>query len=605
MNRFLAKKKGSAGGSPLEESSNPLSPPQRNPTKRWKKNKKDQTPQKPQLDFTIDLPHSDDFRTSLIMPNLSARFSMLREQDDPNSKLGKASDDSVLQPRRQSRLLDFGFPSNGLSDISEVASIAGSTRPPWLAKQHDSFVSDDEYGTDNDSSHNGSVMSRARPGEGNVLFGGRQKVYKVATGGVGLQRSQTSGLGKLVYEDDVSMSAFQKHRQQEKAAAALRGDDNASVADDALDTSVNSEEAPEVGNASQTEELQHSSPIKAPSQSGSASSYQRRPSIESFATSTPSQARSSTAATSIASQATHHSSAPGQTALAKEPAPAMPGLERSLTKRRLYEQGLDQHMYEQQASALTRLNSIQRQRTVTGTKSPPPPLAHTKSAGALDRSYHPHAMRPQSPPIVPPLTTFGSIRQPHPNGTGSGPQSPTYPPLNEYDEYGMLSSALQPGDRGKATAMGAFNKPKQQFDEQQYLQRQLQMQQARDIPSPDNGTLNEPYLPSSSFRSQAYRRRSQSSPAKPDTSQAFSVFQNAAAQIRQAQKESPTIGSTVPDTHQTFLGDISASEDDEVEENDNDSTLGSGRYGQNYQPNAHMMGSTSGRFTPSALPSVS
>ncbi|KAI6357685.1 hypothetical protein MCOR31_010189, partial [Pyricularia oryzae] len=78
----------------------------------------------PQIDIATALPTHDDFRTSLLMTGLSARFSMLREQDDPTSKIGKASDDSVLFPKRQSRMMDYGFNGGiGLNDIAEVESI--------------------------------------------------------------------------------------------------------------------------------------------------------------------------------------------------------------------------------------------------------------------------------------------------------------------------------------------------------------------------------------------------------------------------------------------------------------------------------------------------
>ncbi|EOD47126.1 hypothetical protein UCRNP2_6132 [Neofusicoccum parvum UCRNP2] len=185
MNRFLTRKKTEAA---LDGSDAP--PPS---TKKSKKGKKAKEEPKPELDLAQALPSSDNFRTSLLMPNLSARFSMLREQDDPQSKLGKASDDSVLYPKRQSRLTDFGFNATGLQDIAEVSSINGSIRPPFLAGRADSI--DGGYGTDDDSIHSGSVMSRSRPGEGNVLFGGRQKVY----------------LGnRALYDDDVGMSAYQK-----------------------------------------------------------------------------------------------------------------------------------------------------------------------------------------------------------------------------------------------------------------------------------------------------------------------------------------------------------------------------------------------------------
>src|ERR1700753_2355062 len=126
-----------------------------------------------ELDISNALPKNDDFRTSLIMGTLSKRFSMLREQDDPNSLLGKAMDDSVLLPRRQSRLMDFGYtPGRSLHDIAEVSSIHSDFRPPFAGSQRgDSFISENGYGTDDDS-HNGSMMSRARPGDGTGLFGG-------------------------------------------------------------------------------------------------------------------------------------------------------------------------------------------------------------------------------------------------------------------------------------------------------------------------------------------------------------------------------------------------------------------------------------------------
>ncbi len=170
---------------------------------RKKDKKKRQQEPKPELDLSMALPNANDFRTSLIMPGLSTRFSMLREQDDPTSKIGKASDDSVLQPKRQSRLHEFGFVPGGLSDIAEVTSINGSLRPPFAAERQNSF--------DSENTEAGSMMARARPGEGNVLFGGRQKVYKI---------SNTGSSGRLLYDDDVHLSAFQKLRQQEREQRA-------------------------------------------------------------------------------------------------------------------------------------------------------------------------------------------------------------------------------------------------------------------------------------------------------------------------------------------------------------------------------------------------
>ncbi|KAI7520644.1 hypothetical protein KC316_g19783, partial [Hortaea werneckii] len=107
MNKLLNRKKspediittnGDANGA--QSGSGPTSPSlKKSATSRWKKQKKQQPEPKPEPELNIGaaLPSTDDFRTSLLMPNLSARFSMLRDQD-PESLIGKASDDSVLQP---------------------------------------------------------------------------------------------------------------------------------------------------------------------------------------------------------------------------------------------------------------------------------------------------------------------------------------------------------------------------------------------------------------------------------------------------------------------------------------------------------------------------
>ena len=179
MNRFRTKKKAKdnadEAGRPSHDSD--VAPmPALKPTKTFRRKKgKEESQPKLELDLANALPPSDDFRTSLLMTGLSARFSMLREQDDPMSKIGKASDDSVLFPKRQSRLNDFGFNPKGLADIAEVGSINESIRRPFALDRMDSFHSADGYGTDVD----GSIMARGKPAEGNNLFGGRQKIYKV------------------------------------------------------------------------------------------------------------------------------------------------------------------------------------------------------------------------------------------------------------------------------------------------------------------------------------------------------------------------------------------------------------------------------------------
>ncbi|KAH7042165.1 hypothetical protein B0J12DRAFT_579869 [Macrophomina phaseolina] len=443
MNRFLTRKKTEAA---LEGAEAP--PPS---TKKSKKGKKNKEEPKPELDLSQALPSSDNFRTSLLMPNLSARFSMLREQDDPESKLGKASDDSVLHPKRQSRLTDFGFNPAGLTDIAEVSSINSSIRPPFLSERSGSI--DGGYATDDgDSIHSGSVMSRSRPGEGNVLFGGRQKVY----------------LGnRALYDDDVGMSAYQRIRAEERRKKME--EDTAAGRYDGHE-----EEEPE----SPARELKHSSSFSG--------SLRRRETASS--TTSGVGARASTAATSIASQGANSIPPPSASSTAGHV------LERTGTKgRRLYEQGLDRNIQEGN-TAINRLNSLQKQRTAIGGRATPP-LTQTRSATNLsDRYNRTGQYRAASPPPSAPLANMSNFmatkevdsQQSSPALGTSSPTSP-FPPISPLDENNPLNSHIQPGDRGKATAMGAFNKPASQFDENQYLQRQKQMMQGRDTPP-----LNKP-----------------------------------------------------------------------------------------------------------------
>ncbi|KAF2660504.1 hypothetical protein K491DRAFT_61281 [Lophiostoma macrostomum CBS 122681] len=493
MNRFLTRKKdrvqddNASGG------------------KKNKKWKKGQPEPEPKLDLTAALPSTDDFRTSLIMPSLSTRFSMLREQDDPNSKLGKASDDSVLHPKRQSRLQDFGFVPGGLSDIAEVSSINGSIRPPFATERQNSF---DSHATDDGS----SVMSRARPGEGNILFGGRQKIYKISN------NSSSKNLGRVLYDDDVNMSAFQKLRQQEKDR--LR----------AFDLEAQDDAASEPP-----------SPTKENPYSPSLSGFNLRRETSSSTNSGTVNTRSSTAATSIASQGAN--SVPASSpALTNSATPASPTeLARSGTKaRRLYDQALDQHMYDQQSSALNRLNSIQRTRAPTGRATPPLLYSQSRSATNLNDRFNRNApFRPESPAMLNRKESQSGNSSP----IISRPQSPPLvsPLGSDGEDAQTLNSALQPNDRGKATAMGAFNKPKQSFNEQQYAERLKQLQQEREVPPPK---LEQPRKPSLRERAELEARkraeakaneqpRSNSPPVENKQSpSAFAVFQQAANQMR-------------------------------------------------------------------------
>ena len=530
MNRFLTRKKdrvlddGSSSG------------------KKSKKGKKNQPEPKVEVNLATALPSTDDFRTSLIMPTLSTRFSMLREQDDPNSKLGKASDDSVLHPKRQSRLHEFGFMKSGLDDIAEVSSIHDPIRP-FAKERQGSF---DSYNTEEGS---GSIMNRSRPGEGNVLFGGRQKIYKIPNSG------SSKSLGRALYDDDVSTSTFQKFRLQEKGAKK----------------SLELQDSEPLERSENTEHSEPSSPTRDLTYLPALSAFNQRRETSSSTNSGSASAntRSSTAATSIASQGANSvsgsSSAPQSSNTATSPTTE---LNRTTTKaRRLYDHGLDQHINEQQSSTLNRLNSIQRNIGPTGRSTPP--LMFARSATNLSDRFNrngPH--RTESPTPMPPSPGF------------SKPQSPPMSPLaSDSEEAQTLKSALQPNDRGKATAMGAFNKPKMAFSEQQYAERLKRLHQEREAAVP---VLEKPHKPSlreraeleQRKRAEAAERKKQNPVEEPAAPSPFSVFQSAASQMK-AKVASPTIppaaqaDKSSENTHVneqggTFFSSADSSDDEDV-----------------------------------------
>lgn len=485
--------------------------------KKPKKSKKGQEEAKPEFNLDAALPKVDDFRTSLIMPGLSTRFSMLREQDDPNSKMGKAMDDSVLQPKRQSRLHEFGFIPGGLSDIAEVSSLNGSIRPPFANERQNSFDSRD----DDDGS--GSVMSRARPGEGNVLFGGRQKIYMISN-------NSTKGLGRTLYDDDVNMSAYQKLRQEEKDR--LR----------------------------QQEEEELSGQRSEPS---SPSATSRKRETCSSTNSGTVNTRTSTAATSIASLGANSVPITSPSYPNFNGPLSPPELGRSTTKnRRLYDQGLDLHIQEQQSSSMNRLNSIQRARAPTGRSTPPLPFQARSATNLNDRFNRGPAFRSESPisSIQPSMSLNSSSAGSSP--VLAWPQSPALasPITSDSEEAHALNAALQPNDRGKATAMGAFNKPKEAFSEQQYAERLRHLHRERDIPevpaikaersSPRKPTLRERAEQEKQRRAESVASEQQRSDSPSDSipaPSAFSRFQAAASQMKVSGPATPNSASGHPE----------------------------------------------------------
>lgn len=446
MNRFRNKKKAkeeaaaAATAAAVARSSEDSEHSSMSGFKGFKKGKKAPV-EEPKLEFDLStaLPSDDNFRTSLLMTNLSARFSMLREQDDPNTKIGKASDDSVLHPKRQSRLPDFGFgAAGGLGDIAEVESI----KAPSHFFRSDSIASAD-------FDNGGSILSRGKPIEGNNLFGGRQKIYKVPA-------TKSGGLGgrALYADDDVALSAFQRWRISEK-------------------------EKEQQEHATEEEHEQAKAHEDYPrSESPPPLGYNFKRETSSTTSSASIMARNSTAANSIASQpAGYVSTAPTSGA-------STPALDRSVThKRRLYEQSTSQDGPEQ-SSVLSRIESLNRQKTAaSGVKALGDRLGEERTLASKTSAPQ---LRSVSLPITTPATGTGDL------GNGAAPQAdpelnfggspPLSPPISETGEPLPLLP-IQPNDVGKATAMGVFQKPLQPYDETKYAQRQIQLQQGRETPT--------------------------------------------------------------------------------------------------------------------------
>ncbi|KAL4965623.1 uncharacterized protein BDV14DRAFT_172393 [Aspergillus stella-maris] len=398
----------------------------------------------PDLDLASALPPTDDFRTSLLMPKLSARFSMLRDQDDPESLIGKASDDSVLFPKRASRLNLFGHNPSLLSDIDEV-SVCG--RPSFSNAGRGSYASgSDGYNGDDDSQH-GSIMNRGRRTEGNNLFGGRQKVYKIADSGSG------RGSGRALYEHDLGNAIFRPR-----------------VVETEKDEPTYTHESEDA--------------------MSSVSSFNRT-TYSSTASGPTGNARISTAATSVDEHAaispaqTHYSSSES-VVLPKPAGPGMAAERGSVRTRRLYGQALEQSAQNHQSSALQRLESLSRQRAGTP-EMPSLNRNYSRSAMNLRNGLQkltiaepsPVASRPTSPPSSATSPTRPRMEtELKPPNYG---QLPLSPPVSENEEVNFMA-AVQPEDRGKATAMGMFNKPRTAYDDNQFSSRQLQMFQERSIP---------------------------------------------------------------------------------------------------------------------------
>jgi len=398
----------------------------------WKK-KKQEIEEKPAFDLASALPAQNDFRTSLLMPNLSARFSMLREQDDPTTKIGKASDDSVLFPKRASKLNIFNNNNSYLNDIAEVESIRSTVRPP--------FADDDRKGSTSDgyaSDDGTTIMNRTRPSDGNNLFGGRLKLYKIPT---------TSSIGltgaKHTYESDNALSSFQQFRLKDKQQRD---------SDDRTDRS-----------SLPVTEAEESDSIRSPS-----TAFSQNRGTQSSTNSSRSIRPPSTAATSVIFDSPvkqHHNNMPMNKVEERNtnsPVGSI-GLATSTNSPMVKDNNTSPKRLSQSRSAVNMRGNYARQSPTYVAKVSrvgSPPLNATSQP--LDFS-----MKKSSRPVVAPPRFQTASPVPH------------VVPGQEV----TLASNVRPNDRGKATAMGLFNKPARHYDEAQFSQRQVQMHEGRISPT--------------------------------------------------------------------------------------------------------------------------
>ncbi|KAK5230976.1 hypothetical protein LTR99_000712 [Exophiala xenobiotica] len=451
MNVFKKKAKAKDDAYIIPQAERAGSPSMSKMSRSLKRKQKNYVEIKPQIDLSMALPDTKDFRTSLLMPGLSARFSMLREQDDPNTKVGKASDDSVLFPKRVSRLNVFGH--GPLTDIAEVESVHTPIRPPFAdTERSHSFSEVDDTG---------SVVNRSRPIDGNNLFSGRQKMYKIP--GTGSSRDLSGGQTPLtstkhVYQNDVAMSSFQQlHLQPDHE----REEGREAEEDEQRD------EFPERPTSTETDDHERSSIVNTPS-----TGFSKSRATTSSVASAPSNRRTSTAATSVVSD----SPIPRQSQLSAG----------SHSKGNNSDYGSDDSFLRRNPSSESRKAA----QTSDQSSQPPVPsspsfsrkVSQSKSVSNLSERYTrstspfptltPRAMSPPPSIQTQGLSSLDFGLKP---SVGTLRRYQTASPTVDDQDDDVYSRSLQPNDRGKATAMGLFNRPQQQFNERKFEERQLQM----------------------------------------------------------------------------------------------------------------------------------
>ena len=310
-------------------------PPSNHKGFKWGKSSSPPPKQQPEVDLQHVLPPTDDFRISLLMPNLAQRFSILQMEQAAAAAAAAAGRKVNGEDFAATGAVEGGDgPAHTppafapLGDIAETSSIAGSTIGAATQQNRLTTKSEESSNLEQD----GSIMNRSRGGEGNVLFGGRQKVYRVPTGASRVDssedlpgRSASPMSGRVVYDHDVTDSAFAKPRKG------------------SLDRGASME---------------------------GSGDYDKNRFTSSSTNSTPTTTtRFSTAATSVASN-TNSVSLPTAASVSPLPTVGSGSMASSKPRRPLYEQALDQQLQDHQNSAAGRLERLASIRKL-GTTSPP------------------------------------------------------------------------------------------------------------------------------------------------------------------------------------------------------------------------------------------
>lgn len=424
-------------------------PPPSKLSRSLKRKQKNVVEPKLELDLATALPKTDDFRTSLLMPGLSARFSMLREQDDPNTKVGKASDDSVLFPKRVSRLNLFSH--NPLTDISETESLKTSFRPPFADSERSHSVAESiAYGSDDGA----SVMGRSRPVEGNQLFTSRQKTSRFPTTSSSsneLDDVQTPlKSDRSLPESDTVPSTYHQWRAKGRDVSRERR------------------------LSAETVEHENSSVVNTPS-----TGFSKSRGTASSTASGPSNRRTSTAATSVVSDSPvarqSNLSASSNTRINANEF----GSEESSLSRNISSESRKGFPFHEDANQPPLPSSPSNKRPLPHARNP---IFKADTFGELPSLFSSDTPRASSPSRSSPSAGLASLDFGLNSDNSHHRKFQTTSPTTEsFEDDAIYVRSLQPNDRGKATALGLFNRPRQPFDEQQFQQRQLQMQQSREL----------------------------------------------------------------------------------------------------------------------------